>query len=149
MLLLGMHILKGSEDTCSILTWADDIQHVITGLGITDPVPAYMLYTQCMCGTALSTFKVIVRTRCASARATALAAAADDPAHEGIQNRTDASFFSLTKYGIYMPRFCKHLISMGDFLAVVGHITKCPPKVILFSGSAVENCESAPNSGHW
>jgi hypothetical protein len=43
-----MRILKGSEDTRGILTWADDIQRVITGLGITDPVPAYTLYTQCM-----------------------------------------------------------------------------------------------------
>jgi hypothetical protein len=31
-----MHILKGSEDARGILTWADDIQHVITGLGITN-----------------------------------------------------------------------------------------------------------------
>jgi hypothetical protein len=60
-----MCILKGTEDTCGILTWADDIRCVISGLGITDPVPAYTLYTQCMRGTALSTFKVIVCTRCA------------------------------------------------------------------------------------
>jgi hypothetical protein len=88
-----MRILKGSEDTRGILTSVDDIQHVITGLGITDPIPAYTLYTQCMRGTALSTFEAIVRTRCANARATALAAAADDPSRELVCNRTDASFY--------------------------------------------------------
>jgi hypothetical protein len=89
-----MRILKGSEDARGILTWADDIRHVISGLGITNPVPAYMLYTQCMHGTALSTFEVIVRTRCTNAHATALAAAANDAAHEVVQNCTDASFYS-------------------------------------------------------
>jgi hypothetical protein len=89
-----MHHLKGTEDTCGNMAWVDDIQRVFTGLGITDPIPSYMLYTQCMHGTALSTFKAIVCTHCADARATALAAAADDPACEGIRNCTDASFYS-------------------------------------------------------
>jgi hypothetical protein len=57
------------------MAWVDDIQRVIAGLGITDPIPAYSLYTQCMRGTALSTFEAIVRTKCADARSTALAAA--------------------------------------------------------------------------
>jgi hypothetical protein len=73
-----MRILKGSEDARGILTWADDIQRVISGLGITNPIPAYTLYTQCMHGTALSTFEAIVRTHCADACATALAAAGDE-----------------------------------------------------------------------
>jgi hypothetical protein len=52
-----MRILKGSEDARSILAWADDISRVINGLGVDQPVPAYTLYTQCMRGTALSTFE--------------------------------------------------------------------------------------------
>jgi hypothetical protein len=47
-----------------------------------------------MRGTALSTFEAIVHMRCANARATALAAAADNHAHEGIRNHTNASFYN-------------------------------------------------------
>jgi hypothetical protein len=88
-----MRHLKGTEDARGIMAWVDDIQRVIAGLGIADPIPAYSLYTQCMRGTALSTFEAIVRTKCADARSTALAAAADDPAREAVRNRTDASFY--------------------------------------------------------
>jgi hypothetical protein len=85
-----MRHLKGTEDARSIMAWVDDIQRVLSGLGIVDPIPAYSLYTQCMRGTALSTFETIVRTKCADARSTALAAADDDPAREAIRNRTNA-----------------------------------------------------------
>jgi hypothetical protein len=88
-----MRHLRGTEDARGIMAWVDDIQRVIAGLGIADPIPAYSLYTQCMRGTALSTFETIVRTKCADARSTALAAAADDPAREAVRNRTDASFY--------------------------------------------------------
>jgi hypothetical protein len=88
-----MRHLKGTEDARGIMAWVDDIQRVIAGLGIADPIPAYSLYTQCMRGTALSTFEMIVRTKCADARSTALAAAGDDLAREAIRNRTDASFY--------------------------------------------------------
>jgi hypothetical protein len=52
-----MHHLKGSEDACGILTWANDIRRVLHSLDVTLPIPAYTLYTQCMRGTALSTFE--------------------------------------------------------------------------------------------
>jgi hypothetical protein len=58
-----MRHLKGTEDACSIMAWADDIQRVLSGLGITDSIPAYTLYTQCMRGTALSTFEALVHTK--------------------------------------------------------------------------------------
>jgi hypothetical protein len=77
-----MRHLRGTEDARGIMAWVDDIQRVIAGLGITDPIPAYSLYTQCMRGTALSTFETIVCTKCADARSTALAAAGDDLARE-------------------------------------------------------------------
>jgi hypothetical protein len=89
-----MRHLKGSEDARGILAWADDIRRVLHGLDVTLPVPAYTLYTQCMHGTALSTFEAIVRSCCANARATALAAAGDDAAREVVRNRTNASFYS-------------------------------------------------------
>jgi hypothetical protein len=85
--------LKGTEDARGIMAWVDDIQRVIAGLGIADPIPAYSLYTQCMRGTALSTFEMIVHTKCADACSTALAAAGDDLAREAVRNRTDASFY--------------------------------------------------------
>jgi hypothetical protein len=55
-----MRHLKGTEDARGIMAWVDDIQRVISGLGITNPIPSYMLYTKCMRGTALSTFEAIV-----------------------------------------------------------------------------------------
>jgi hypothetical protein len=88
-----MHHLKGTEDARGILAWVNDITRVIAGLGVTQPIPAYMLYTQCMRGTALSTFEVIVCTHCTNACA-ALTAAADNAARAIIWNRTNASFYS-------------------------------------------------------
>jgi hypothetical protein len=88
-----MRHLKGTEDARGIMAWVDDIQRVLSGLGIIDPIPAYSLYTQCMRGTALSTFEALVRTKCADACSTALAAAGDDPGREAIRARTDTSFY--------------------------------------------------------
>jgi hypothetical protein len=55
-----MCYLKGTEDACSILAWEDDINHVIAGLGVNQPTPMYVLYTQCMHGIAKSTFEMAV-----------------------------------------------------------------------------------------
>jgi hypothetical protein len=44
----------------SILAWQDDINHVIAGLGVNQPTPMYVLYTQCMHGIAKSTFEMAV-----------------------------------------------------------------------------------------
>jgi hypothetical protein len=89
-----MHYLKGTEDTCSIIAWVDDINHVIARLGVNQPVPANTLYTQCMHGTALSTFKTTVRRLCNNARNTAFDAAPNDAAHEVIRNQNNAHYYS-------------------------------------------------------
>ena len=90
-----MRYLKGTEDARGILAWVDDINRVITGLGVDQPLPAYTLYTpQCMHGTALSTFEMTVHTYCNTAHNNAYAAAADDAAHAMIRTQNNAHYYS-------------------------------------------------------
>jgi hypothetical protein len=70
----------------------DDINRVITRLGINQPTPSYMLYTLCMCGIAKSTFGLAVHTYCNTACHTDYKAATNDAQCTEVHSFNDSHY---------------------------------------------------------
>jgi hypothetical protein len=103
-----MCYLKGTKDACSILAWEDDVNHSLAGLGIVNPTPMYVLYTQCLRRVAKSTFEMGVCTLTNTTHRANYNAVAENVAHTQVHAHQDLHYYTLA----IICEALQHMITM-------------------------------------